>query len=109
MLTVQNHFGPIEGQGIVSKYFKLAILGQQQGSVYIARSGGPGVPGGVPGGGQPVAINLSNNQTLNLSKAGNPGGASLSAAKITGTYFLLILLSLAKIFLAKLKYFSLIK
>ena len=71
---------------VILKYFKLAILGQQQGSVYIARSGGPGVPGGVPGGGQPVAINLSNNQTLNLSKAGNPGGASLSAAKITGIF-----------------------
>ena len=71
---------------MILKYFKLAILGQQQGSVYIARSGGPGVPGGVPGGGQPVAINLSNNQTLNLSKAGNPGGASLSAAKITGIF-----------------------
>ena len=71
---------------MILKYFKFAILGQQQGSVYIARSGGPGVPGGVPGGGQPVAINLSNNQTLNLSKAGNPGGASLSAAKITGIF-----------------------
>ena len=58
-------------------------LGQQQGSVFIARSGGPGVPG-VPGGGQPVAINLSSNQTLNLSKTSSASGPSLSAAKITG-------------------------
>ena len=48
-----------------------------QGSVYIARTGNPG--------GQPVAINLSNNPNLNLSKSGSSTNVATSiGAKITG-------------------------
>ena len=43
-------------------------------SVFIARTGTAGSAGGS--GGQPVAINLSSNQTLNLSKPNLAGGAT---------------------------------
>ena len=49
-------------------------------SVFIARTGSSGSGGS---GGQPVAINLSSNQTLNLSKQNTMQASGTSATKIS--------------------------